>query len=201
MCRLFLLPATLFASVSLMAADPAQTPPTAPQKAHVSLWHGEKVSDPWFWLREKANPDVVAYLNAENAYTETMTKDLQPFSEALYKEMLGRIKQTDLSVPVRRGGFYYYSRTEEGKQYPIQCRRKAGKGGAYDEKAAEQILLDQNELAKGLTFLGLGPLVVSDDDHTLLYSTDTTGFRQYQLFTKDLATGRVSGPLAERVTS
>ncbi len=201
MCRLFLLSATLFASVSLMAADPAQTPPTAPQKAHVSLWHGEKVSDPWFWLREKANPDVVAYLNAENAYTEIMTKDLQPFSEALYKEMLGRIKQTDLSVPVRRGGFYYYSRTEEGKQYPIQCRRKAGKGGAYDEKAAEQILLDQNELAKGLTFLGLGPLVVSDDDHTLLYSTDTTGFRQYQLFTKDLATGQVSGPLAERVTS
>ena len=134
MCRLFLLPATLFATVSLMAADPAQTPPRAPQKEHVSLWHGEKVNDPWFWLREKSNPDVVAYLNAENAYTQAMTKDLQPFSEALYKEMLGRIKQTDLSVPVRRGGFYYYSRTEEGKQYPIQCRRKAGKGGAYERR-------------------------------------------------------------------
>ena len=184
-----------------MAADPALKPPVAPQKAHESLWHGEKVSDPWFWLREKANPEVVAYLNAENAYTEAMTKDLQPFSEALYKEMLGRIKQTDLSVPVRRGGFYYYSRTEEGKQYPVQCRRQAAKGGAYDVKAAEEVLLDQNELAKGLKFLGLGPLVVSDDDRTLLYSTDTTGFRQYQLFTKDLATGRVSAPLAERVTS
>ncbi|WP_285607440.1 S9 family peptidase [Geothrix edaphica] len=184
-----------------MAADPALKPPTAPQKEHTDLWHGEKVSDPWFWLREKSNPEVVAYLNAENAYTQAMTADLQPFSEALYKEMLGRIKQTDLSVPVRRGAFYYYSRTEEGKQYSIQCRRKAGKDGVYDGKAAEEVLLDQNELAKGLKFLGLGPLVVSDDDRTLLYSTDTTGFRQYQLFTKDLATGRASGPLAERVTS
>ncbi|WP_243286343.1 S9 family peptidase [Geothrix terrae] len=184
-----------------MAADPAPKPPVAPQKAHASLWHGEAVNDPWFWLREKANPEVVAYLNAENAYTEAMTKDLQPFSEALYKEMLGRIKQTDLSVPVRRGAFYYYARTEEGKQYPIQCRRKAGKDGAYDEKAVEEVLLDQNELAKGLKFLGLGGMSVSDDDRTLLYSTDATGFRQYKLFTKDLASGKVSSPLAERVTS
>lgn len=199
--RLFLVPVILFACVSLMATDPAPTPPTAPQKAHVSLWHGEKVSDAWFWLREKTNPEVAAYLNAENAYTEAMTAGLKPFSEALYKEMLGRIKQTDLSVPVRRGAFYYYSRTEEGKQYPIQCRRKAGAGGTYDEKAAEEILLDQNELAKGLKFLSLGPLSVSDDDRTLLYSSDATGFRQYQLFTKDLTTGRATGPLAERVTS
>lgn len=199
--RLFPVSAILSACVSLMATDPVPQPPSAPQKEHVNLWHGEKVSDPWFWLREKANPEVVAYLNAENAYTEAMTRDLQPFSEALYKEMLGRIKQTDLSVPVRRGAFYYYSRTEEGKQYPIQCRRQAGKGGAYDEKAAEQVLLDQNELAKGLAFLSLGPLSVSDDDRTLLYSSDATGFRQYQIFTKDLATGRTSGALAERVTS
>jgi oligopeptidase B len=199
--RLFHIPAIFLACVSLMAIDPTPKPPTAPQKEHVSLWHGEKVNDPWFWLREKANPDVVAYLNAENAYTEAMTADLKPFSEALYKEMLGRIKQTDLSVPVRRGAFYYYSRTEEGKQYPIQCRRKAAKGGVYDEKAAEEVLLDQNELAKGLKFLSLGGMAVSDDDRTLLFSTDATGFRQYKLFTKDLATGKVSAPLAERVTS
>ncbi len=201
MHRLFHIPVTLLACGLLMAADPAPKPPVAPQKAHASLWHGEAVNDPWFWLREKANPEVVAYLNAENAYTEAMTKDLQPFSEALYKEMLGRIKQTDLSVPVRRGAFYYYARTEEGKQYPIQCRRKAGKDGAYDEKAVEEVLLDQNELAKGLKFLGLGGMSVSDDDRTLLYSTDATGFRQYKLFTKDLASGKVSSPLAERVTS
>jgi oligopeptidase B len=183
-----------------LTAQPIQ-PPTAKQVEHLSDWHGEKVNDPWFWLREKANPEVVAYLNAENAYTEAMTADLMPFAEALYKEMLGRIKQTDLSVPVRRGDYFYYSRTEEGKQYPIQCRRKAAKGGVYDDKAPEEVLLDQNELAKGLKFLSLGGLSVSDDDRILLYTTDTTGFRQYKLFTKDLITGKVNGPLAERVTS
>ncbi|HEX9011267.1 MAG TPA: S9 family peptidase [Holophagaceae bacterium] len=195
------LPVILLACVNLMATVPALKPPAAPRKPHVNLWHGEKVEDPWFWLREKTNPEVVAYLAAENAYMEAMTAELKPFADALYAEMLGRIKQTDLSVPVRRGAFYYYSRTEEGKQYPIQCRRKAGPGGAYDEKAAEEVMLDQNELAKGLKFLGLGGMAVSDDDRTLLYSTDSTGFRQYRLFTKDLATGEVSAPLAERVTS
>ncbi|NWJ39415.1 MAG: S9 family peptidase [Geothrix sp.] len=185
--------------MTMLAQGPV--PPTAKQVEHVSVWHGEKVNDPWFWLREKTNPDVVSYLNAENTYTEAVTAGLKPFSEALYKEMLGRIKQTDLSVPVRRGAFYYYSRTEEGKQYPIQCRRKAAQGGVYDEKAPEEVLLDQNELAKGLKFLSLGGMTVSDDDRTLLYSTDATGFRQYTLFTKDLATGKVSVPLAERVTS
>ncbi|MCE1203447.1 MAG: S9 family peptidase [Holophagaceae bacterium] len=197
--RLAGLAALMSASMSLTAQGPV--PPVAKQFEHISVWHGEKVNDPWFWLREKTNPEVVAYLNAENAYTEAMTAGLKPFSEALYKEMLGRIKQTDLSVPVRRGAFHYYSRTEEGKQYPIQCRRKAAPSGAYDEKAAEEILLDQNELAKGLKFLSLGGMTVSDDDCTLLFSTDATGFRQYTLFTKDLATGKVSAPLAERVTS
>ena len=188
-------------AVSMDLAAQAPTPPVARQVEHLLDWHGEKVNDPWFWLREKGSPEVVAYLNAENAYTEAMTADLKPFSEALYKEMLGRIKQTDLSVPVRRGAYFYYSRTEEGKQYPIQCRRKAAKGGTYDGQAREEVLLDQNALAKGLKFLGLGGMSVSDDDRTLLFSTDTTGFRQYQLFTKDLATGKVTGPLAERVTS
>jgi oligopeptidase B len=173
----------------------------ARQVEHISVWHGEKVSDPWFWLREKSSPEVVAYLNAENAYTEAKTADLKPFSEALYKEMLGRIKQTDLSVPTRRGTFYYYSRTEEGKQYPIQCRRKAAASGAYAENATEEVLLDQNELAKGMAFLSLGGFAPSDDARALLFSTDTTGYRQYKLFTKDLATGAVSAPLAERVTS
>ncbi|WLT30042.1 S9 family peptidase [Geothrix sp. PMB-07] len=188
-------------SVTLRLAAQAPVPPVAKQVEHLSTWHGEKVNDPWFWLREKANPEVVAYLNAENSYMEAMTADLKPFSEALYKEILGRIKQTDLSVPVRRGAYHYYSRTEEGKQYGIQCRRKATNSGAYDEKALEEVLLDQNELAKGLKFLSLGGLSVSDDDKTLLYSTDATGFRQYTLFTKDLGTGKISAPLAERVTS
>ena len=197
--RLAGLTALMSAALGLNAQSPV--PPAAKQVEHLSVWHGEKVNDPWFWLREKSSPEVVAYLNAENAYTEAQTAELKPFSEALYKEMLGRIKQTDLSVPLRRGAYYYYSRTEEGKQYPIQCRRKAATGGTYDERAAEELLLDQNELAKGLKFLSLGGMAVSEDCGTLLYSTDTTGFRQYKLFTKDLATGKVSAPLAERVTS
>ncbi len=197
--RLAGLAALMSASLGLGAQSPQ--PPVAKQVPHVATWHGESVSDPWFWLREKTNPEVAAYLKAENAYTEAQTADIKPFAEALYQEMLGRIKQTDLSVPTRRGAYYYYSRTEEGKQYPIQCRRKGSSLGGYDDHAPEQVLLDQNELAKGLKFLSLGGLSVSDDDRTLLYSTDATGFRQYKLFTKDLATGKVTGPLAERVTS
>jgi oligopeptidase B len=134
-------------------------------------------------------------LNAENTYTEAMTKDLTPFSDALYKEMLGRIKQTDLSVPTRQRGFFYYSRTEEGKQYPIQCRRKGSM------EAPEEILLDGNELAKGHSFLGLGAFSVSDDSNLLAYTTDVTGYRQYSLHVKDLRTGQTLADTAERVTS
>jgi oligopeptidase B len=181
------------------AASPL-APPAAARREHTEVRHGETVRDDWYWLREKANPDVVKYLEAENAYTATVTKDLQPFADALYKELLGRIKQTDLSVPVRRGAWWYYSRTEEGKQYPIQCRR-AGNAEGMDTTAKEEVLLDQNELAKGLKFLGLGAFNVSDDGRQLLYSTDVTGFRQFRLFLKDLATGKTSEALAERVTS
>ena len=184
-----------------MAANPAPTPPAAPRKDHAQVWHGKSYVDPYYWLREKGTPDVVAYLEAENAYTEATTADLKPFAEALYAEMLGRIKQTDLSVPVRRGGFYYYSRTVEGLQYPIRCRKAAAPDGGFDEGAAEEVLLDPNEMGKGLAFISIGEFEVSDDDARLLYSTDTTGFRQYTLFVKDLKTGAVQGPLAERVTS
>src|SRR5512143_762406 len=114
-----LLCAALFAQTA-----PAPAPPVAPKVDHREVRHGATVIDPYFWLREKSNPKVREYLEAENAYTEAMTKGLTPFSEALYKELLGRIKQTDLSVPTRRGDYLYYSRTEEGKQYNIQCRRK-----------------------------------------------------------------------------
>ncbi len=98
---------------------PVQNPPAAAVQPRTFSLHGDKRIDNYFWLREKANPKVAQYLEAENAYTEAMTRDLKPFQNALYKEMLGRIKQTDLSVPVRRGEYLYYSRTEEGKQYPI----------------------------------------------------------------------------------
>jgi len=185
----------------LLGSSSAPTPPVAPRKDHAQVWHGRTFVDPYYWLREKGSPDVVSYLEAENAYTEATTADLAPFREALYAEMLGRIKQTDLSVPAREGRFYYYRRTVEGQQYPIRCRKPAGPDGSFRESAPEEVLLDQNEMAKGLPFLSVAAFEVSDDDARLLYSTDETGFRQYRLFVKDLKTGAVQGPLAERVTS
>ncbi|MBV9158786.1 MAG: S9 family peptidase, partial [Acidobacteriaceae bacterium] len=157
--------------------------------------HGATVVDDYYWLREKSNPEVTKYLEAENAYTEAETKHLKPFEDALYKEMLSHIKQTDLSVPVRRSGYLYYSRTEEGKQYPIQCRRK----GSMD--SPEEVLLDLNELANGRKFVGLGAFSVSDDQNLLAYTLDYSGFRQYKLQVKDLRSGQTMPDTTERVTS
>lgn len=171
------------------------TPPVAKKIEHVEVRHGATEIDPYFWLREKSNPEVIQYLEAENAYTEAVTKRLKPFEDSLYEEMLGRIRQTDLSVPVRRGGYYYYSRTVEGKQYAIHCRRKGSM------EAPEEILLDLNELASGHSFLGLGAFAVSDDNRFLAYATDTTGFRQYTLAIKNLESGETLADREERVTS
>ncbi len=182
-----------------MSSSP--TPPVAPRKDHVHVYHGQPFPDPYHWLREKGAPEVEKYLEDENAYTAATSGDVQPFADSLYAEMLGRIKQTDLSVPTRRGRFYYYRRTVEGLQYPIRCRKPAAPDGSFREDAPEQVLLEQNEMAKGLPFLSIGEFEVSDEDRQLLYSTDSTGFRQYTLYVKDLATGAVRGPLAERVTS
>jgi len=179
---------------STMLAN-AQTPPVAPRVEHREVRHGATVVDDYFWLREKSNPKVTEYLEAENAYTAAMTKDLQSFSGALYQEMLGRIKQTDLSVPTARRGYLYYSRTEEGKQYPIQCRRKG------TMESPEEVLLNLNELGKDKKFVGLGGFAVSDDQNLVAYTIDYTGFRQYGLQVKDLRTGRTLPDTTERVTS
>jgi oligopeptidase B len=198
------LPRSVLAFCTLATATRAENPPQPPvarQFEHISIWHGEKANDPFYWLREKSNPEVIKYLEAENAYTESMTKGLKPFADALYQEMLGHIKQTDQNVPVRRGDYYYYSRTEEGKQYPIRCRKRATAGGTFGGDGAEEVLLDANELAKGLKFFSVGAFEVSDDAHLLAYTADTTGFRQYRLYVKDLRTGSVLPDSAERVTS
>ena len=125
----------------------AQSPPTAKRVEYRHAWHGESILDEFHWLREKSNPEVIQYLDAENAYVDAMTRDSAGRSkETMYQEMLARIKQTDLSVPTRRGEYYYYSRSAEGRQYSVQCRRK----GHMD--APEEILLDANELAQGHAF-------------------------------------------------
>ena len=176
-------------------AIPGQTPPIAPRVEHHELRHGATVNDDYFWLREKSNPEVTRYLEAENAFTAAMTKDVQPFSDALYREMLGRIKQTDLSVPTPNRGYLYYSRNEEGKQYAIECRRKG------TMEAPEEVLLDLNELGHDKKFVGLGDFEVSDDQNLLAYSIDYSGFRQYALRVKDLRTGQTLTDTTDRVTS
>ncbi|MBS1828382.1 MAG: S9 family peptidase [Acidobacteria bacterium] len=170
-------------------------PPVAKRVDHREERHGATVIDPYFWLREKSNPEVVRYLEEENAYTAEKTAHLKTFEEKIYKEIVGRMKQTDLSVPYRRGPYYYYSRTEEGKQYPIHCRRKGNMEGP------EEILLDGNQLAKGLKFFSVGAMSLSEDHQMLAFTTDTTGFRQYKLQVKNLATGEMQPDIAERVTS
>ena len=170
-------------------------PPVARREPHVVELHGDRRVDEYVWLREKPSPEVRAYLEAENAYADAVTASFSPLREQLYAEMLGRIKQTDLTVPARQGNFFYYSRTQEGKQYPIWCRR------AGSEEGPEEVLLDGNALAKGHEFFSLGGYEVSDDGTLLAYTTDFTGFREYTLRVKDLRSGTLLPDIIEHVTS
>ncbi len=157
--------------------------------------HGERRVDEYAWLRDRSNPEVEAYLEAENGYTAAVLEPLGPLREELYEEMLARIKETDQGVPWRKGGWLYYSRTVQGRQYPIHCRRRDRPG------AEEEVTLDLNELGRDEAFMALGVYEVSDDGRLLAYSTDTTGFRQYTLFVKDLGTGERLERVAERTGS
>ena len=139
-------------------------------------------------MRDKEDPEVTAYLEAENAYAEAVMAPLAGLRENLYEEMLSHIKQTDVSVPFRDGAWWYYTRTEEGLQYAIHCR-KPGTVSGPDSDAPEHVVLDGNELAKGHAFFAIGETAISEDGNLLAYTTDTTGFRQYTLHIKNLATG------------
>jgi len=173
----------------------ALQPPAARREPVEHVIHGDRRVDHYAWLREKSSPEVVAYLEAENAFTDSVMRPTEALQEALYQEMLGRILQTDLSVPYRLRGYLYFTRTEEGKQYPRYCRR------SDVPDSAEELLLDLNVLAEGHSFLGLGAFVVSDDNRLLAYSTDTNGYRQYALQVKDLHSGETLGVRVPRVTS
>jgi oligopeptidase B len=170
-------------------------PPVARREPVEHVLHGDRRVDHYAWLRHKENPEVITYLKAENAYTDAVLKPTEPFQEKLYQEMLGRILQTDLSAPYQLRGYHYYTRTEEGKQYAFHCRRRDTEG------AVEELLLDLNQLAEGHSFLGLGSFEVSQDNHLLAYSTDTTGFSQYVMQVKDLRAGGTFPERFERVTS
>lgn len=175
-------------------------PPIARKQHTETQLHGTALIDDYAWLREKENPEVTAYLEAENAYAEAEMAPLAGLREELYTEMLGHIKQTDVSVPFFDGGWWYWTRTEEGLQYGIHCRRR-GSLKAPEQDAPEQVVLDGNELAKGLAFFAVGETCITDDGRWLAYTTDTTGFRQYTLHIKNLETGETLADTVERVGS
>lgn len=178
----------LFFALIMNQTIPAEVKLTAPVAKILPkriTMHGKTRVDNYFWLREKDNPEVIAYLEAENRYTEAMLKSTEPLQKKLYDEMLGRIKQTDMSVPVFERGYYYYSRTEEGKQYSIACRKKGSLA------APEEVMLDQNELAQGQKYFRVGSTAVSPDSKLFAYATDVSGDEVYTVYVKDLATGKL----------
>ena len=194
MLLLALLAAPCVKTMAQQTTDNAPAPPVAKKIPRTTTVHGTTLTDDYFWMRDKKNPEVIAYLEAENAYTEAMTKSTAALQEKLYKEMLSRIKETDQNVPYRLDGYLYYTRTEAGKQYATFARRKGSMS------APEEVLLDLNEMVKGHPFMSVGDFEMSDDTNLLAYSTDSTGYREYTLNVKDLRTGAVT-KIAERVSS
>jgi oligopeptidase B len=174
-------------------ASPA--PPVAKKDPKKLQLHGDTLVDDYHWMRNKGTPEVEAYLKAELAYAEAFMKPTAALQQKLYDEMLSRIQQTDTNVPYRQRGYFYYSRTEEGKQYPIHARKK----GALE--APEEVILDVNQLAAGKPFMSVGEMQVSPDGNLLAYTTDDTGFRQYTLRVKNLRTGQLGPEAVPRVTS
>ncbi len=175
-------------------------PPVAREElTHVQL-HGTALEDRYGWMRNKTSPEVLSHLEAENAHTASMLEPTVGLQKQLYTEMLSHIKETDESVPYPYRGWMYYTRTVEGSQYAIHCRRAAA-GEGSGEVAPEQVMLDVNELAVGQAFMSVGMMAISPDGNLLAYSTDNTGFRQYTLHIRDLRTGRDMADTAERVGS
>ena len=163
------------------------TPPKAAIRPHEMTVHGHTRVDNYYWLNERENPEVIAYLEAENQYEEACLKHTEPLQEQLFKEITGRIKQDDNSVPVKIRDYYHYTRYEEGKEYPIYCRKK------HSLEAPEEIILDGNVLAEGHAFFDIGEVSLSEDDRLLAYSVDTVSRRIYSVYVKDLETGELLG--------
>ena len=163
---------------------PQPVPPVARKIPTAITLHGESRPDDYAWFRDRANPEVTEYLNAENAYTDAMTASTEALRDTLYEELVGRIKETDLSVPTWDAPYWYYSRTEQGQAYPIHCRK------VQTLDAAEEIIFDQNVEAKGGQFFSLGGFEVSPDHSLLAVLVDTTGYEDFTLRLKDLRTGR-----------
>ena len=172
-------------------------PPRAEQRDHVLVSHGQERVDEYYWMRERTDPQVIAHLEAENAWLAQRMAHTEPLQEKLFEEIKGRIKQDDSSVPTREGGWFYYVRYEDGKQYGIHCRRKAD---GHDMSGPEQVILDANERAEGHSFYSLGALEPSPDGNLLAFSEDTVGRRIQTLRFKDLRTGEMLPDVLPEVT-
>jgi oligopeptidase B len=178
-----------------MNVDVVRGIPAARREPKPLAMHGITLEDDYGWLRDKSSPETIEYLNAENAYTEAFMAPTAGLQATLYAEMLSHIKETDESVPYPDGGWLYWSRTIEGSQYPVHCRRRAEAG------AADEVLLDVNQLAEGQAYMAVGAMSVSPDGRLLAYTTDHTGFRQYTLHLRDLTSGSELPDTALRVGS
>ncbi|MEX2181952.1 MAG: S9 family peptidase [Gemmatimonadaceae bacterium] len=172
-----------FLSFAALQTMNAQQPPVARRIPAVTTLHGETRTDPYAYFRDKGHPETIPYLERENAYTEAMTAHTKALEQQLYDEIIGRIKEDDSNVPVKRGEWFYYSRTERGKQYPIYARKR----GSLE--APEEIYFDQNKEAEGFSFYALGGMEVSPDHQRLAVLVDTTGYEDFTLQVKDLRTG------------
>ncbi len=176
--------AFFFPVVSWSADEILPQPPVAKKAAKEMTLHGLTRSDEYYWLNQRENPEVIAYLQAENAYTDAVMKPQAGLRDTLYKEMVGRMRQTDMSVPYFENGYWYYTRYENGKNYPVYCRKKKSL------KGAEQVMLDGNLMARGIPYFSIGSFAVSPDNATLAYSVDTVSRRQYRIRFRSLKTGR-----------
>lgn len=170
---------------------PKIKPPVAEKQNHVRTIHGDTVNDPYYWMidyfkKGKDTTKVIEYLTAENQYVDAIMKDTEPFREALYKEMRARIKEKDESVPVYKNGYYYYSRTEDGKQYFKYARKK----GSLN--APEELLLDVDQMAEGKPYYSATGFSISPDNSKMIFGVDDISRRQYKLFLKDLKTGKIT---------
>jgi oligopeptidase B len=176
--------ALFFSSCQEMKTD-VIAEPVALKVPHVHTEHDVERLDPYYWMRDRENPEVVAYLEDENSYREAIMKGTEALQETIYQEIFGRIKQDDQSVPYMLNGYLYYSRYEKGGEYPIHCRKKGGASGV------EEIMLDVNIMAEGHAFYQVAALNVSPDNNLLAFAVDSVGRRIYTIFFKNLETGEI----------
>ncbi|MEM8668946.1 MAG: S9 family peptidase [Planctomycetota bacterium] len=193
MAPLLLLPIMVPLASTCYSQD-KMPPPIADARPKKLENHGTTRIDPYYWLRERDNQEVIDYLNAENAYTDSALSELKPLEEKLFNELKGRIKQDDTSVPYTDRGYVYYTRFEEGSQYPVYCRK------SDKADAKEEVMLDVNQLAEGKTFCSVVGVRVSPDSKRLAFGVDFTGRRKYSLKFKDLTTGEMIDDQVDNVT-